>query len=768
MHSFAIASVYPRSIAWLIRLDEWDRFETIINYNCAMIGGYFNIVVPLTDQDFIPEHYQRFLVDYDPDLIVLAPSMTANQLDTLSVRLHPFGIIPWESVSQIASLDPLALYPWSGGTGINATLGPNITNNIQGTAIVAVADDAYPDTSQLALVACGDVEPRKHTPLERAGHREEFLMNIPPYKNDKRIGAHIRGIVKFAPTPNRYQLALSLSDEHRFPLSGTFKILETCSNLHYLPSSYSTFISLTASYEHEYQRRYVLVLVVSEHFGLEEAAVFWNLRANGYGVAWLSFSEIENNIDEVIRWCSNDRLSLRLIKSGVTFSSSSNNVARLQTIVDKLESKRSQVSPTYNCVPYDALLAYKYNRPYVKQNHVIVAKDESRRTFIPKLLKERIPEIYTVTLEKDDLMFPQDSTLVRDRISSATITASTPIWKDGEQVILPGMEIPQFRITKDRYIKVQISTEQPIDFKIPPPEQIVETLFAAAGFSRIERSSAAQYHMSFINRVGSLDAAAHYLATPSYRKLLELLSDNSDNSKIGWCLSHPDKRRVLHHLHILEALEKEIEPQTRNYFDWLSDQLPLEVVDLLEKGILERGFKLVCNSCSFNSWYPAEYIGQTFKCTSCYQTQVYKSNPLWLYKLAEVVFKGFENNMQVPLLSLDYLRRKSKYHFEWVPDSDVYWLESNKEHHKNIDLLCLCDGKLFIGEAKSNDEIEPGQFSFYEGLCKHVTVDGVIFATSNSQWGRGTRQRIEGLKTWFRGEVLVLTEKDLYSNTSIT
>lgn len=39
MQQFALASVYPRSIAWLIRFNEWDRFEKIISYNCAMIGG---------------------------------------------------------------------------------------------------------------------------------------------------------------------------------------------------------------------------------------------------------------------------------------------------------------------------------------------------------------------------------------------------------------------------------------------------------------------------------------------------------------------------------------------------------------------------------------------------------------------------------------------------------------------------------------------------------------------------------------------------------
>jgi hypothetical protein len=92
----------------------------------------------------------------------------------------------------------------------------------------------------------------------------------------------------------------------------------------------------------------------------------------------------------------------------------------------------------------------------------------------------------------------------------------------------------------------------------------------------------------------------------------------------------------------------------------------------------------------------------------------------------------------------------------------VYWLEDNKELHQNIDLLCLSDGKLYIGEAKSNDEIKRDQISFYERVCEQAEIDGIIFATSKPQWSRATLQHIEQLKAQFNGNVLIFTEKDLY------
>jgi hypothetical protein len=100
----------------------------------------------------------------------------------------------------------------------------------------------------------------------------------------------------------------------------------------------------------------------------------------------------------------------------------------------------------------------------------------------------------------------------------------------------------------------------------------------------------------------------------------------------------------------------------------------------------------------------------------------------------------------------------------WLPDSNLYVRADGKKHpgNGNIDVLCLCDGKFYIGETKSNDEIEADQFAFYESICKSVAVDGVVFATTKPEWNRGTWQRIEQLKSWFTGEVKILTEKELY------
>ncbi len=749
MQQFALASVYPRSIAWLVRLDEWDRFEEIVHYNCAMVGGYYNVIIPLTEQDDISEEYQRFLVDYDPDLVVLAPEMATAQLDIFLTRIHPFGVIPWEAVSQIATLDP-----WTEGTGLNASLG-FIEKKPSVSTYISIQDDTKPDTSRLSLVACGDVS------VYGSEHKENFLQGL--FKGDKEPAKHRR----FDSMPNRYELVNIISEEYVFPLSNTVKNFDTCVRMQHLPNVYQSLIGLTTSYNsmrytHTSRRNQPsIVIQVSEKFGIREATSFWNLRAGGTYVIWVSFADLESNLYEIAEWLTSNHMNMLLLRNSgtnIVFSTIKGELDRLQQIVKIVQEKRHVQFPPCESMPYESTIFYSDNKLPIMEEQTIMVESNSFFTFVPKLPEKDTMGVSTIILKWSNLMLPKISRqFIKGNVSSKTVSRLM-----GVNDIL----LPQFRVTKERYLAIQNMLSKPIEFKKPTTDQIIQSLFVTSDFSKVERSSAARYHTNFINRCGDLAQATHYLATSPYRELLEILSDNSNKSKLGWILENPSERRAVHHLHLREILRNTTPSETKKYFNTVSDELPTEAFDLLEKGLLERGFLLSCASCSYKSWYPTERVGQTFECARCFQNQVYNSNPLWLYKLPEVIFQGFKDNMHVPLLALNYLRQRSQHSFEWVPDSDVYRQAGDDKSHRNLDILCIVDGKFYVGEAKSNDEIETKQFSFYEEVCQRVAIDGIVFATSQRQWNKGTQQRIDSLKTWYKGEVLVLTEKELYPNTN--
>jgi hypothetical protein len=63
MSRFAVGSISPRSIAWLVRPNDWKRFERIIKYNCAILGGYFNVIIPVSKDLLVDDRYDQFLID---------------------------------------------------------------------------------------------------------------------------------------------------------------------------------------------------------------------------------------------------------------------------------------------------------------------------------------------------------------------------------------------------------------------------------------------------------------------------------------------------------------------------------------------------------------------------------------------------------------------------------------------------------------------------------------------------------------------------------
>jgi hypothetical protein len=291
--------------------------------------------------------------------------MSANQLTSMVPNLHPFAIIPWEIVPQFVSITPLGY-----GSGMNTPVEWNLVfkdDQFPRGALIATASNHHPDTSRLALVACGDIEAAEPLLLSldneldfsASGYREFFLTKClkPEYGPDD-ISAHLDDEVDIVPPPDRIQLDSIIEDKYKFPLSNCTAILDACFQLEDLQMRPS-FIGLTATYKRSGQvlkfdnvaRRHspALVILVSDAFELDEALLFWNLRASDSYVAWLPFYELESSIDDLARWLDSDYRGAyygmtKGLRSGITFSSSGDNLGRLQEITIRNEISAQQAA----------------------------------------------------------------------------------------------------------------------------------------------------------------------------------------------------------------------------------------------------------------------------------------------------------------------------------------------------------------------------------------------------------------------------------------
>jgi hypothetical protein len=797
MQQFALASITPRGIAWLVRPNEWERLEQIVIYNSSTVGGFFNVLIPLTVEGGLTPEYERFLIYYDPDFIVLAPDMSPANFRSAPSLPHPFAVIPSEGVMQILNkrID-------GSGFGDIPTMGPQQPLSLVTKddlpwqqSVVAIADPAYPDPSRLALIACGEVDPHlgQYSPVDASdnpkhalvapGYREHFLERLIQHgHNPKEVGVQELPIgnraVQRIEAPDRFQLPRIINEKNTFPLHNPVERLRRCYASQQFPVKRPTFINLTAAYKRQenYARRVGLaltnllprmVLLVGNEFTVEEAALFWNLRACEVYVAWLSFPEVESCLEELATWMESDRGRSYAAWgpfNGVNFSSADGDFERLENIVERLSRIRGKEHPQLRTIRRNKLIFYDYERQPLHREHIVVAQSHTTCSFPVRMpVDPPYKGNYDLMLDWTDLRLPRHREVVDGLVSDEIIRGGYyQVPRPGQIADMRQERIPRFRVNREHQLIVQVKEDSFIQFNKPALPDIFNLLFTAAGYTRLQPSATARYHTNFIARAGDIQTAARFLAQEAYARLFTVLADNTDKSKPGWILQYPSKRRVLHHYHLREVLGSPTAQETKKYFDTDGDILPEAAVELLQKGLLERGFRLNCRSCSYSAWYPAEHIGQKFECARCFQSQVYTSNPLWLYKLPEVVFQGFEDNMQVPLLALEFLRQRSKHHFEYMADSDVYWTETSKERSCNIDLLCMVDGKLYIGEAKSNDAIEGAQFSLYQAFSERLAIDGLVFATQRSMWNQGTHDRISRLRAEFRGEILTLTVDDLY------
>lgn len=192
---------------------------------------------------------------------------------------------------------------------------------------------------------------------------------------------------------------------------------------------------------------------------------------------------------------------------------------------------------------------------------------------------------------------------------------------------------------------------------------------------------------------------------------------------------------------------------------------------LIERNIIYRGLILKCNHCRNACFYSLDNLSTTFKCKRCSTKQKIISfsnlnniEPKWYYGLNEVIFQGYDNNMLVPILTLNNIRKNSDNTFIFIPEIELRTDPSSEKPDFEIDICCIMDGKLYIGECKSNNQITQEEINKYKSLTITGFINGLIFSTNTDNFNSGTLGRISELKQdidKYFTEIKILTRTDL-------
>jgi len=284
-----------------------------------------------------------------------------------------------------------------------------------------------------------------------------------------------------------------------------------------------------------------------------------------------------------------------------------------------------------------------------------------------------------------------------------------------------------------------------VSVSLPEPEKIFRIVLESCGYE-CEVSDKGRYEGEAIRRFGGIEEVAgalqHQKTSQLLKEYLNTKGPTNDVYDEGVFLG--DKRRYLNFACIWKLLQDE--PFARKIVD-----------DYIAKNVFYRGLVLKCKRCLDLAWFSVAEITQNFTCRRCgtnqqytYNSWHYPSEPAWFYKLDEMVYQMLKHNGDVTLLTLDTLRRESKGSFQFAPELAIR-PQGTEKATLEIDIPCIMNGRIIIGEAKSGDSLaSKGNTSAqtaakYRDLALQLGAFGVIVSTSKSDWDENTHMALDAV-----------------------
>lgn len=279
---------------------------------------------------------------------------------------------------------------------------------------------------------------------------------------------------------------------------------------------------------------------------------------------------------------------------------------------------------------------------------------------------------------------------------------------------------------------------------LPDVFEIIQRVARSTGL-HCDLSDKGYYLAETIRKFGSLEQLGSFLKDKKKRLALDKYLDNTgptEGVKDEGVFLRSDRRRYLN----FQALEKIL--GTREEVKKLLDQL-------IPQSLLYRGLVLKCQFCRNSDWFSIDEIAHQFICKRCSRSQTVASRhwrepeePAWYYKLDEIVYQAHSNNMAVTALALHSFQQKKTDSFMYTTDLEFSEMPSGPPKQE-IDICCILDGRLYLGEAKKEDSlgansVEDARIAGrYLALARRLATRDVVFATFATQWSGRTKTEIE-------------------------
>jgi hypothetical protein len=278
---------------------------------------------------------------------------------------------------------------------------------------------------------------------------------------------------------------------------------------------------------------------------------------------------------------------------------------------------------------------------------------------------------------------------------------------------------------------------------------------AADTDSPLFRKLSKHHQLLAINPEANLDDELHRLEAQIVKFARSL---RSTEAEITYRFLVEDFRKeraesIAQNPHLAPANEDEAEHSAAE----AEGRLKYMLQELVDSKIFQQGIVARCHQCGSRIWRELSLIKQQFECPGCGSNVRSPVEPTWYYRLNSLISKAVSEHGTVALINaLAEAREKARNSFIFSPGFVFYAHYDDKDPVSEVDAICLVDGKLWIGEVKSNArEFSSTVMSKLVADAKKLGADkAFVFAQEGNQ--DALRQHCESLSATSDVEIIHL------------
>ncbi|MEW6740085.1 MAG: hypothetical protein ACOYU2_04680 [Nitrospirota bacterium] len=139
--------------------------------------------------------------------------------------------------------------------------------------------------------------------------------------------------------------------------------------------------------------------------------------------------------------------------------------------------------------------------------------------------------------------------------------------------------------------------------------------------------------------------------------------------------------------------------------EW-QENLESSLQSLCSSGIFAQGYQWSCKKCGHKNWVSVDRLALTLECNVCRNKTQVPVNFDWSFYLNEFFSASVREHGILPVIwALGTINYQSKDSFFFSPQLDLFTSYPKSKKSKpseEVDIICISDGKLIIGEVKSS------------------------------------------------------------------